>query len=170
MAAFHEPWKEQPLDWLILQNSPIASYFRPDTLENDIAWFVANGYRIVRFSCPEWTSTARFHEDAAKKFEFPAYYGRNLAAFEDCLSDLDMNNVRGTLVVFDRFDTFAHRDRSTAETILDILAQSSRFHSLLGQRLVVLVQSDDPNIRFGPIGGCAVEWNPKEWPGSSRGL
>lgn len=113
---------------------------------------------------------ARFHRDVAEKLSFPTYYGRNLDAFNDCLSDLEMDDVRGTLLVFHRFDCFVERERSTAESILDILASQSRYHSLLGQRLIVLVQSNDPTIRFARIGCCSVEWNPAEWRDSSRGL
>jgi len=41
---------------------------------------------------------------------------------------------------------------------------------LLGQRLLALVQSDDPRIRFERIGAVPVNWNPREWLDSDRGL
>jgi hypothetical protein len=41
---------------------------------------------------------------------------------------------------------------------------------LLGQRLLALIQSDDPRIRFERIGAVPVNWNPREWQDSDRGL
>jgi RNAse (barnase) inhibitor barstar len=44
----------------------------------------------------DWAS---FHDVFAKQFEFPAYYGRNMDAWNDCMSDLgecvaiQINNV-----------------------------------------------------------------------------
>ena len=76
----------------------------------------------------------------------------------------------GTLIVLQTFDAFARLDSKTACTILDIIAGQSRVYSLLGLRLVALVQSDDPAINFDPVGACPVMCNPKEWLRSPKGL
>lgn len=163
MAVFDDPWVEDALDWDILRNGPIALYFRRVTLEEDVAWFRGRGYEVFSFDCSQWSDEAAFHKAAATTLRFPEYYGRNLDAFNDCLGDLKIENQGGALIVMSRFDFFAHREPVVAQAILDILASASRIFSLLGLRLVAFIQSDDPNIRFEPVGACTVMWNPKEW-------
>jgi hypothetical protein len=34
---------------------------------------------------------------------------------------------------------------------------------LLGRRLLILVQSDNPTIQFGRLGGVPALWNHREW-------
>jgi hypothetical protein len=41
---------------------------------------------------------------------------------------------------------------------------------LYGRRLLILVQSDDPKIQFGLVGGEAPMWNRREWSLKDRGL
>jgi RNAse (barnase) inhibitor barstar len=170
MAVFHEPWNEHPLDWEILQNSPIALYFRQETLDQDIEWLRGNRYEVFVFDCSGWKSEAAFHRDVAGGLGFPDYYGRNLPAFYDCLSDLVIADDGGTAIVFQKYDQFTRRDPKIAWRILDIIADNSRIQSLFGRRLIALVQSDDPAIEFDPVGACPVMWNPKEWLNERRGL
>jgi ribonuclease inhibitor len=40
-----------------------------------------------------------FHEYVSKKLDFPGYYGYNLNAFWDCISDVDQSSMPRTLVV-----------------------------------------------------------------------
>ncbi len=170
MAIFDKPWNEHPLDWQILRNSPVALYFREETMAQDIEWFRRAEYDVFVFDCSGWRSASNFHNDVARGLEFPEYYGRNLDAFDDCISDLEVKDDGGVLLVFRRYDAFVQLDRKTAWIILDILANQSRIQSLLGRRLVTFAQSDDPAIQFDSVGASAVIWNPKELPDEKRGL
>jgi hypothetical protein len=74
------------------------------------------------------------------------------------------------VVVLERFDQLYSRTPEWAWTFLDIFASQSRRHLLFGERLLVLLQSDDPRLLVRPVGACPVGWNRREWLDSSRGL
>ncbi len=43
----------------------------------------------VQLSAARWLSADEAHEELAAALDFPEYYGRNLDALHDCLTDLD---------------------------------------------------------------------------------
>ncbi len=91
-----------------------------------------------------------------------------MSAFGDCLGEIEIPEVGGRVIVFHRFDRFARREVEIAQQALDIVATTAWRYLLLGRRLVALVQSDDPNITFGPVGAHPVMWNPREWLNKDR--
>ena len=103
-----------------------------------------------------WSTDKDFHEDARRVLGFPDYYGANLDAFNDCLGDLPPHG-EGTVLVFQHFDRFVQRDRPVAQAVLDIVARTSRGFLVGGRRMLALVQSDDPEIRFEPVGCLHLE-------------
>jgi len=63
------------------------------------------------------------------------------------------------LLVFLRFDAFVKRNSPFAQTILNII-QSIACHFLLTvHKLVTLVQSDDAQLAFEPVGACPIILN-----------
>ena len=88
----------------------------------------------------------------------------------DCIGDIQVPEEGGRVLVFNRYDSFAARFPDVAWSVLDTMAFRSRWFLLFGRRLIILVQSDDPEIFFEPVGGCRVMWNQREWLRSSRGL
>jgi hypothetical protein len=63
-------------------------YFKPAILDRDIAALREAGYHIVDVDASGWTDVAAMHRDLAGAFNFPAHYGKNWAALNDCLSDV----------------------------------------------------------------------------------
>ena len=61
-------------------------------------------------------------------------------------------------------------DPGTAQIVLDILARQARGALLIGHRLICLVQSNDPQLSFEPVGAMPVAWNDAEWLNSKRCL
>lgn len=173
-----DPGEWQRLDWHLLQNGGVALYFRPTVLEEDLEWFRANRYDIYEFECKSWNSVADLHKDFKDTLRFPDYYGRNFDALNDCLTDLSVPDEGGAVIVLKNFDAYAdgtvfaggHTGRTNAQTLLHILARVSRMQLLLGHRLLALVQSNDPRIRFEHLGCICAMWNPKEWLNEKRGL
>jgi RNAse (barnase) inhibitor barstar len=171
MAAFStDPSQWQRLDYRLLQNSPVALYFRPEILNEDMVWLRAEGYKIDEFDCTGWHSESDFHVGMAGGLAFPDYYGRNLNAFNDCIGDIEVSKSGGRAIVFRRFDLFAQRQPQIAQIILDIMASASWHCLLFGGRLLTIVQSDDPRIAFETVGAHPVMWNPREWLNKNRGL
>jgi RNAse (barnase) inhibitor barstar len=172
MSAFEVSDLErfQRLDWTILQTGAISLYWKQDILEEACRWFRDNQYVIHNFDCTQWKSEEDFHTEVSLTLGFPEYYGCNLDAFNDSLSCIEIQTKGGMVLVFHRFDTFARTFPRAAYIILDIIECNSRGFLLTGQRLIALVQSNDPEISFDPVGARPVAWNPKEWPKKNREL
>lgn len=108
-------------------------------------------------------------------FTFLISFGQNLDAVNDCLSDVASGDygrhpdAAGLVVVLVAFDSFAALDRKTAQSLLDIFASQARRALLIGHRLICLVQSNDPGLRFDPVGATPVLWNDAESNDSQRG-
>lgn len=171
VATFSDdPSELERLDWQLLQNGPITLYLRRAVLEPDVAWLREHAYTVVELDCLGWGDEKNMHQAMAETLSFPDYYGMNLDALNDCMTDVSVPVEGGLALVFLRFDAFASRQRRVAQALLDILAQSARRSLLFGRRLLVLVQSDDPRLAFEPVGAMEVGWNRKEWLDESRGV
>jgi RNAse (barnase) inhibitor barstar len=171
MAAFRDRVSDnQRLDFDLLQHGPVALYFRNEVLDGAIAWFREHHYDIKTTSCATWRGNDDMHDALTAMLGFPDHYGRNGAALNDCVSDLDVREDSGLVLVFSRYDAFAQANRDVAQFLLDVLASNARTFLLCGRRLIVLVQSDDPRITFDPVGASPVNWNGAEWLDAKRGL
>lgn len=152
------------LDWRILQNGWVQLYWKSEVLQADIEWFQKEAYAIASFDCRLWTDKKEMHRHLAEGFQFPEYYGQNLDALNDCVSQLGIPDA-GQLVVFQHMDCL---DRDTLNVLLDIFAINARRYMLFGQRMIVLVQVDNPMIEIDPTGATPVLWNRAEELNSSR--
>lgn len=171
MATFRDdPADFQRLDFALLQNGPVALYCSAHVLAEDVAWLARDGYAIDVLDASAWRTPADAHDDLARTLAFPGYYGRNLAALNDCLGDLPVPDGSGRAVVARRFDVAVSRLGAFAQEFVDVFATASRRQLLFGRRLVALLQSDDPRLALAPVGACPVAWNPREWLDASRGV
>jgi RNAse (barnase) inhibitor barstar len=169
---------DQRRDWTILRDGGVALYWRPEALKLDLNWLESNGYNIVEFDSAEWNSEEHMHDSLRASLSFPYYYEKNLDALNDCLrSDLVVPDSGGVALVFHHYDQFAKtcparnpNDKALAKIVLHILARAVWYHMLFGRRLLILVQSDDPRIRFDDLAGSSADWNPREWLNKNRGL
>jgi Barstar (barnase inhibitor) len=180
MAAFDQQEDSRKrLDWEILRDGGINLYLRREYLDADIDWLRSQHYQVFPFDCTKWRSSEVMHADFARTLSFPSYYGKNLDALHDCLEeDLFVPDVGGVALILDRFDVYAKAQgttlipsgRAEAEVLLDILARATRYFLLTGRRLLTLVQSDDPEIRFDKLACVFADWNRREWLYKNRGL
>jgi RNAse (barnase) inhibitor barstar len=164
------PAEVQRLDWKLLERGAVALYHKSSVLSQDLAWFRHHRYVVHELDAASWPSPAEFHADVQRVLGFPEYYGKNLASWVDCVAEIDVPDESGMALVFRRYDVFAKAQPQLAQTILDSLETTSRRFLLTGRRLVALVQSDDPRIRFERVGAMPVTWNPREWTDADRGL
>ncbi len=153
---------ENDLDMLILKNGSIVMYHNTVILEEDIKWFEKSRYEILDINVQNWNSK-NFHKKVKENFNFPDYYGENMNAFEDCLSDLLNKKYRGLLIVLRNIDIIAEQDRNLTEGFLGIISSISRRWLLYSQFLIGAIQSNDPDIHFGTLGGEKPLWNSDEW-------
>jgi hypothetical protein len=157
-----------------LSNTSVTLFWRPEGLEETTAWLSAHGYQVTRVDASSWDGERDFHVDIASALNFPDYYGHNLNAFVDCMRDVVAQHygwapdTAGLAVVFTGYDAFAAQSPDAAQSVLDIMAIQSRSAALLGRRLMCLVQCDDPDIAFAPVGATPVIWNDAEWLDAHR--
>jgi hypothetical protein len=175
MAAF-DPEVEltHPADYLLMMNTFVTLFWRSDILQRSLDDLVALGYDAVRVDATGWTAERDLHRDVAAALNFPSYYGRNLAALNDCLSDVGSMEygtspeATGLVLAIIGYDKFFAIEPYTAHKVLDIFAHQARRAALIGHRMMCLVQTDDPQIAFAPVGAMPVAWNAAEWLNSSR--
>jgi RNAse (barnase) inhibitor barstar len=178
MSVFSaEEANDQRRDWVILRDGGVALYWRPEVLKADLDWLELNEYNIVEFDSSKWKSEEQMHDALRSGLSFPYYYGKNLDSLNDCLSDIDVPDNGGLALVFHHHDQFAKIDETVgasgvgpAQAVLHIFAGAVRYHMLLGRRLLILVQSDDPGLTFGDLAGVSAKWNPREWRNKDHGL
>lgn len=159
----------------LVKNGDVTLYWRTEILDELVAGLVRGGYQIVRLDAGGWAKQADFHRDIKAALDFPDYYGHNLDAFNDCMRDVASweygasRDATGTVLVFTGYDAFAGKEPRAAQVILDLISLNARRAMLYGHRLLCLVQSNDPNIIFEPVGATPVLWNPAEWADHRRG-
>jgi hypothetical protein len=164
------PDEGQRLDWKLMERGAIALYYKSSVLSADLGWFRQQQYLIHELNGFTWQVPADFHAEAQRVLGFPAHYSKNLAGWVDCLSELEIPDHSGMVLAFRRYDAFAKAQPQLAQTILDSIESTSRRFLLTGRRLLALVQSDDPRIRFERVGALPVTWNPREWLEADRGI
>src|SRR4029434_442392 len=90
----------QRLDWSLLQNGATTLYLRPEFLAEDVEWLETHDYQIDRFECSAWIDESKMHEALSSGLGFPAYYGRNLDALNDCIIDIEIPEASGRVLIF----------------------------------------------------------------------
>ncbi|MFZ0520546.1 MAG: barstar family protein [Candidatus Acidiferrales bacterium] len=166
------------IDWNILRDGGVALYWRRDIFNEDVGWFLQQNYQVFSFDCARWASSQEMHADFRRTLSFPAYYGMNLDAFNDCLSDLAVPEAGGIALSFTQFEKYADglgadlmvSGRPEAEVVINILANASRYFLLTGSRLLSLIQTNDVQTRYDKLGCISAQWNRREWANKDRGL
>ncbi|WP_165453918.1 barstar family protein [Hyunsoonleella flava] len=151
----------------ILKDGPICKYFKNGILDKDLNWFNNKNFEVIEMNCRNW-NRKNAHRKLKDALNFPDYYGENMNAFADCLTDMYNKKHRGLVLVFRSYDSFVEEDVKFAEAILDIIARESRIWLLTGQKLIGLIQSDNPDLDFPELGGTSPIWNPSEWFNADR--
>jgi RNAse (barnase) inhibitor barstar len=155
------------LDWWLMLNGPVSLYLRPEYLDEDLDELRKLGYTVRSFDCSHWTTWEAAHEDLSSGFGLPESWGRNLDALRDVLTDLEVPDDGGMVVVLRAIN--GELDR--VEPVIEALADTSRYWLLFGRRFLVLAQTTDALYR-GPsdLGAMPAQWNKREWRNDARGL
>ena len=151
-------------------------FWRSSLLDETVGWLRSHAYDVVEFDAGSWASDTDMYDVVALGLNFPDYFGRNLDALNDCISDVASGDYgwrpdsTGLVIVLRAFDAFATVEPRTAQIMLDIFADQARRAILIGNRIICLVQSNDPELTFDPVGAMPVMWNDAEWLNSQRGV
>ena len=170
-AAFGDTRADRErLDWVLFQNGGVILYHKQQVLTEHAAWLVRESYQLKELDAYGWANAKAFHDDVKRVFAFPSHYTSNLASLVDALAELEIPAGGAVAVQMRRYDRFVKVDPHLAWSVLDALETTSRRLLLTGRRMLTLVQSDDPRIKFERVGAMPVNWNPREWLESDRGL
>jgi RNAse (barnase) inhibitor barstar len=88
-------------------------------LARDYAWFHIEGQKIEKKD--------QFLNHAAVAMGFPADFGNNWDAFEDCLTDLSWVDTKGFVILFDHFDTFLQHSGGQFETAMEVFKSAATY-------------------------------------------
>ncbi len=95
-------------DWQILRDGGISLYLSPAVLEAELEWLRSRDYEVKELDSGLWLTEALMHDALASALCFPAYYGRNLDALNECLTeDVAVPTIGGLVLVLKRFHLFA---------------------------------------------------------------
>ena len=164
------------VDYWLLQDGPVTLVWSQAVLSDLTNWLTEHSYTVTTVDTSAWTSAADMHRAVAAALSFPDYYGENFNALNDCLFDVAHGDyglepaAAGLVLVLRRYDQFSAVDADSAHALLDYFATQARFGLLFGHRMICLVQSDNPQLRFPAVGGTEVRWNQQEWLDAHRGL
>lgn len=150
-------------------NTFVTLFWRKRLLTQATERLADRGFRVIRLQAGEWNTERDMHRAMAAALDFPDYYGHNLDALNDCLGDVacyggydDAPEGAGLVLAFTDYDGFATTCPRAAQIVLDIIADQARRAAVLRRHLIGLVQSNDPQIRFEPVGAMPVLWNNDE--------
>lgn len=152
--------QRQGFDWGLLQNGFVHTCRDRFTLDTAAGHLAELNYLIHHFDAGSWREIADMHTAFAETMSFPAYYGRNLDALDDVLSDVGSYsygsdpNSAGTVLVIAGFDRLLELHRRTALLVLDIFARQARLAALYGHAMLCLIETT--NRDFDRVGGMGV--------------
>lgn len=158
-SEIHRHWHV----WQMYRDGPVALVHRESLLDQIIVELKDAGY-IVHICNTESSDEISFEKTLRSVLGFPAnQLGQtNLNAFNDSLSDLEFPNCTGIVVVVKHVQKLHENDPIYLHMIMDIFAEQSRYHLCFGHRLMLVLQSDDRDIRLQPVGGRRPVWNSRE--------
>jgi hypothetical protein len=169
MTAFSEADVDS-IDFELLRHGATTLFRRPALFNAAVDELSALGYSVHRIDARArvpfvagLTEALRFLEN----FGYTPWTG-NLNALNDAFREVLFGDHRGVAFAFHGLDALHRVEPDLAQGTLDILEASARDHMLFGHRLLAVVQSDDPDLNLGSLGGRGVIWNRREWLTADR--
>ena len=101
------------------------------------------GWRFIHLDTWQVEDKAGFLQACQDAFEFPEWFGRNLDALSDSLSDVRSQDGEGVVVLWDGWSPLARHDRRVFDVVLDIFSGRVEFER--GGRFAVLVRGPGPD-------------------------
>jgi hypothetical protein len=165
MVAFQQidGGQEEPLDLRLMESGPVAMFRKDAVLADTIALLERTGYAIAQADCRDCQTDQEVLWALGKALGFDRWPSPNLDGFNDDCWHLEVREQAGMAIVLRRFERVVVRSPEFARQVLDIFAWTSWNNLLYVRRLLFLVQSEDPWIQIGKVGGREPWWNPREW-------
>ena len=158
--------------WDLFQNGGVVLFRQREILDAACKRLSDCGYQLHCVDCPTTSNKPDLLNSIVDSLAIPRYPSTNLDGFNDFISQIEFGDLTGVVISLTGFHDFRSSFPDDAFHILDILADNHRYQMLKGNRLLTLVQSDDPQIeeKIGKVGGYKPIWNSSEWLNKDRGL
>lgn len=146
----------------------IELYHRAEVLNAELDRIRQEGGDVVRIDAGRWDASTHL-ASIADALGFPGHFGGNLDALADCLGDVvagaygfRADAIVRALAIY-QFDSFHRAAPAAAGSLLDVLGEAAILGLRASRPLIVLLQSDDPQLRLGPVAPMVVTWNQSEF-------
>jgi hypothetical protein len=171
MAAFTQ--EEIDADWPtwnLFQNGGVVLFRRHDLLQASVEHLIAANYKVVVVDCHQHASVFILCGAVVTSLGVADCELVNLDSFNDFIYQIEFEGQKGVVIALTNFMDAWKLEPRRALDVADILADNHRGHLLMGNRLLTLLQCDDPNMDqvMGRIGGCLPIWNSAEWLRANR--
>jgi hypothetical protein len=151
----------------------VEFYFKAEVLNRAIEELERHNAAVARLDAGSWSQETALMA-LADALNFPDHYGRNLDALSDCLFDVvagetgfgDGASTR-VLAIY-QFDSLVRNDPTFAYQLVDILFENAIMGLKLGLPFLVMLQTDDPELKLPPVGATPIGWNRAEFGRSTR--
>ncbi|RTQ45669.1 hypothetical protein EJV47_24585 [Hymenobacter gummosus] len=162
---YHYP-RDQNVAVTILARGGVRFYYQESVLDYDVDLISEQGYQILEFEGNFITTKTELLFDLEQKLHLPDWGVADFDALIDCLREWHPA-PNGTALVFRHLNSLPP---DLTHTLLDILSHCSRAELAWGNKLIVLVQVDNPRFAITkPLGAINFFlWNDKEWFESER--
>jgi hypothetical protein len=159
-------------DWPFLQKGPTTLFKSHKFLEDAVSSLTGAGYAVHHIDCSTDDKCLRsLSENLRWKHQFGYEPEKlNLDALNDAVRGEPFASSDRAVIVFNQFQGFWNRDKSTAFHVLDIFASASRNYLIFGKRLLSFVKVSNPNFHIDALGASPANWNSREWLHKDRGL
>ncbi|SDD23537.1 barstar family protein [Rhodococcus tukisamuensis] len=166
--------QRQRFDWSLLQNGSVYRYDTRFGLDCASRRLDELGYLVHRIDLQHSITVTDVHTVLAGALSFPAFYGKNLDAFNDLMYDVGEfrygsdPDTTGTVLALAGYDTLVNLDRHTADVLLTIFAMHARLAALFSHPMLCIIESTAHDL--GPVNGRPVQtgslWDtpPSSWP------
>lgn len=114
-------------------------------------WAHARGWRAWLLRGDDITDKRTFLDASARALCFPAYFGHNWDAFDECIRDLAGQRAAGYLLVIDAPRAFAVGAPADWQTALQILAEAAAFWQAQGSPFYVLLRRTAGSVSSVPL-------------------
>ncbi|MCI2256895.1 barstar family protein [Domibacillus sp. PGB-M46] len=141
-------------------NGSVKLFMSNKILNKYIGDVSRQGFEIYTFDYSKW-KLKNHHHDLAAVLDLPCYYGENLDAFKECLSDMVEEETEFVLV-FKNYELFAKQNFEVAFKLLNIIQINSWRFLIEDVKLLSFVQTNDATMSFPNLDVMSAEWNGEE--------
>jgi hypothetical protein len=99
------------------------------------------GARVFYLDGRKIATKEDFLRETAEVMDFPAYFGKNWDAFDECIRDLSWVSAQKYILIYDRPDIFAKAQPDQWQIAQDLLQSASQYWQESGKLMEVWVLS-----------------------------